>query len=220
MRLRRLADAICAGVVGLSAIATGAVAEDTRTYRAEIVLNWVQEDGVAFPDNAHWSRLIAITHATRWQLFRDGDTATSGVALVATNGRVSVLEAELSEARRRGRVGEALVLPGTETGQGHYTFEIMLSPDMPAFSFATMIAPSPDWFSGISGLSPLIDGEWQKSVSAPIWVWDAGVDSGSTFVAPNEETQPRQSVRILTHPGFLHPDGFAPIGSVTLSLSE
>ena len=190
-------------------LATSAWADEVR-YAVRINVQWEADTGN--PDNPHWSRLIAFAHSTRYGLFADGDTASSGLALVATNGRVSILEAELAEARRRGRVGEQLVLPGLSTGVGVFEFELPVTQKLRAISFATMLAPSPDWFSGASGVV-LFDGQrWLDDVRVPLWVWDAGADSGPDFEGENLPTQPRQSVRLLAHPAFLRSDALRPIG--------
>ena len=185
-------------------------------YAVEVEFSWVAPEGR--PANPHWSRLIAFAHTSKYDLFRDGDTASSGLALLATNGRVSVLEAELDEARRRNRVGEDVVLPGIAGGTGAFHFEIAVTPRFSRLSFGSMLAPSPDWFSGVSGLNLRAEENWVPEVTRPLWVWDAGVDSGQDYTGPDLATQPRQSVRLLAHSDFLRPDGLQPIGRVTLTL--
>lgn len=192
-------------------LTTHCLAQDTARFSVQVQFDWVTEGTPADP---HWSRLIAFAHSNKYSLFRDGDTATSGLALVATNGRVNVLEAELAEARRRGRVGDHVVIPGIE-GVGQFSFEMTLDTRRSSLAFATMLAPSPDWFSGASGLQMLnADGRWLEMLERPLWVWDAGADSGADFVADNAPTQPRQSIRLLSHPAFLKADGLRPIGRV------
>ncbi|WP_299704010.1 spondin domain-containing protein [uncultured Tateyamaria sp.] len=189
-----------------------ALAQDTARYRVDVTFNWTAADDL----DAHWSRLIAFAHSSRYSLFRDGETASSGLALVATNGRVSVLEAELAEGRRRGRVGEHVVLPGVAS-PGAFSFELMLDETLSRVSFATMLAPSPDWFSGASGVQLRAEDIWRDQVTVVLWPWDAGADSGPNYTGPNVETQPRQSVRLLTHPDFLTADGLAPIGQASFT---
>jgi hypothetical protein len=185
------------------------LAQDTAQYQLRVEVNW-QAEGE--PDNPHWSRLLAVTHTSRYSLFADGETASSGLALVATNGRVSVLEAELAEAARRNRAGHPVVVPGLPNGQGVFEMTLTATERMHYVSFATMLAPSPDWFTGLSAV-PLRDNTgWIETVRVPLWVWDAGADSGSSFTSANEGTQPRESVRLLTHPAFLRSDGLRPIG--------
>jgi hypothetical protein len=161
--------------------------------------------------------LIAVPHQKQYSLFKDGDTASSGLALVATNGRVNVLETELSEARRRGRVGEPVVLGGVNESVTQFEFELTLTLQMSRISFASMLAPSPDWFSGVSGVALQQDGNWVENMSVPLWVWSAGADSGPTFTSPNANIQPRQSVRSLSHPAFLTAAGLLPIGTATFT---
>lgn len=201
------------------ALLAGAVsAQETVTYRVEIKLDW--QTGALGPEDPHWSRVIVFSHAAAYSLFADGDTASSGLALVATNGRVSVLQAELAEARRRNRAGDPVVLPGSDTGQAAFSLTLDLTERMRHVAFATMLAPSPDWFTGASGVA-LHDGtDWLDTVVVPLWVWDAGADSGADFVAANAPTQPRQSVRLLTHPAFLTDSGLKPIGQLTISRQE
>ncbi len=186
---------------------------DTARYRFEVTLNWAPE-GADAPANPHWSRLIAFSHSSRYRLFADGDTASSGLALVATNGRTRVLEAELAEGRRRDRVGDVVVTEGLNSGSGQLRFDMTLTPKHRFVSCATMLAPSPDWFTGISGFALRIDDVWQAQRRAPLWPWDAGADSGEAYSGPDAPTQPRQSVRLLAHPAFLRPEGLVPIGEI------
>ncbi len=190
------------------------VAQETAEYDLRVELDW-QTQGE--PENPHWSRLLAVTHTSRYVLFADGQTASSGLALVATNGRVSVLEAELAEAGRRNRAASPVVVPGLPNGQGVFELTLTATERMHYVSFATMLAPSPDWFTGASGVALRDEDGWIDSVRVPLWVWDAGADSGSSFSSPNTVTQPRESVRLLTHPAFLRSDGLRPIGWATLS---
>lgn len=188
-----------------------AAAQETARYRVDVVFNWANPD-----IDAHWSRLIAFAHSSRYTLFRDGDTASSGLALVATNGRVTVLEAELAEGRRRGRVGNDIVLPGIAS-PGSFSFELDLDEKLSRVSFATMLAPSPDWFSGASNVVLRQGDTWVDTKTVMLWPWDAGADSGPEYSGPNVETQPRQSVRLLTHPDFLKDDGLMPIGRASFT---
>lgn len=199
--------------------ATPAFAQDVMRYAVTVTFSWDGAPADGHPADKHWSRLIAFAHSSRYDLFGDGDTASSGLALVATNGRVSVLEAELAEGRRRDRVAGQVVLPGLDTGEGTFVFEIDVTEKHRFVSFATMLAPSPDWFSGVSGVDLMDDGVW-RDLTLPLWVWDAGADSGPDFSGPNMSTQPRQSVRLLTHPAFLTPAGLDPIGSVAFRRLE
>ncbi|WP_300036636.1 spondin domain-containing protein [uncultured Roseobacter sp.] len=196
---------------------TGNAAAQDVIYDVRVILNWSEDTALNPPTDAHWSRLIAFAHSKRYSLFTDGDTASSGLALVATNGRTNVLEAELSEASRRNRARAPVVLPGTPGGRAEFVFELALSERFHRVSFATMLAPSPDWFSGISGVSLRNETEWFDELSHPLWVWDAGADGGPDYNSANDPTQPRQSVRLLAHPDFLRASGLQPVGEVVFT---
>jgi hypothetical protein len=78
-----------------------------------------------------------------------------------------------------------------------------------------MIAPSPDWFVGVSGLELFRDGLWRRQVTVELQAYDAGTDSGIDFVSPNEATQPARPIALLT--GFPFQNG-TPLGTFTFRL--
>lgn len=195
-----------------------AFAQDGARYRLDVTLRWTAETHpVAFPTNPHFSSFIGAVHSSRYTLFRDGDTATSGLALVATNGRTSVLQAELAEAQRRRRVADVFTASGLASGVGTKTVEFEVSPQHSWVSFATMIAPSPDWFTGIANQNLMRDGSWIDDVTLPLWAWDAGADSGESYIAADAETQPRQSIRLVSNASFLDSGGLKSVGQVVIT---
>ena len=48
-----------------------------------------------------------------------------------------------------------------------------------------MVAPSPDWFVGVSGLPLFENGQWVEERRIDLVPWDAGTDSGTTFESRN-----------------------------------
>jgi len=54
----------------------------------------------------------------------------------------------------------------------------------------SMLAPSPDWFVGVSGLSMRENGAWVPQIVVPLVAYDAGTDSGPTYASPNQESVP------------------------------
>jgi len=197
------------------------LAQEQAVYRVVVSLDWTKDKHpLEYPDNAHWSRLIAIAHAPRYSLFHDGHSASSGLSLVATNGRTSVLEAELEEARRRGRVGVHVLATALKTGSGKVEFQIEVTEKFRCISFATMLAPSPDWFTGVTSKCLNLENGWSTIEKAPLWVWDAGSDSGESFKSKNSPTQPLQSIRLSTHGAFLNTQGLAGVGEAVFALQQ
>ena len=70
-------------------------------------------------------------------------------------------------------------------------------------SFASMIAPSPDWFMGISNVNLLSNNKWVDSLTVNIKVYDAGTEDGNAFEYNNPSTLPQQYVMPLTSASVL-----------------
>ncbi len=64
------------------------------------------------------------------------------------------------------------------------------------------IAPSPDWFVGVSGLSLLdAQGDWLASHSADLFPYDAGTEEGTEFSLSNADTSPRGAITSIKGTG-------------------
>jgi hypothetical protein len=61
-----------------------------------------------------------------------------------------------------------------------------------------MIAPSPDWFTGVHGLSLVENGRWLDQKTVVLDLYDAGTDSGVTYNSLDVDTQPRELIRKIT----------------------
>lgn len=208
--------ALLAFSVGLSS-AANAQAVDAVRYRLEIAVTWsAHTHPREFPQGAHFSDLVGAIHDARYTLFADGQAASSGLELLAENGRASILRAEFDEGARRGRIGSVFRGEGLYTLPGVITTTFDIDARHRLVSFVTMIAPSPDWFTGLASIDLMTDGEWIERLEFALWAWDAGTDSGRTYTAPDADTQPRESVRLLTSPHFFDDNGLKRVGTATL----
>lgn len=92
---------------------------------------------------------------------------------------------------------------------------IVVDGDHPAVTLVTMIAPSPDWFVGVHGLSLLDEaGRWHDEVVVTLYPYDAGSDDGTDYSAANVEATPHQPISLLTG---IAPFSTEPIGTLTLT---
>ena len=119
-----------------------------------------------FPGGDHFSPLIGAVHndsVTFWAL--EG-TATAGIESMAETGGTSTLAAEV----RAEIPGSALaVINGSGTrSPGSATIQaVTVREDFP---LVTLIAPSPDWFVGVSGLSLRnADGTWVDELEVVLY---------------------------------------------------
>ncbi|EDQ34971.2 Spondin N [Hoeflea phototrophica DFL-43] len=192
-------------------------ADETATYQLELDITWSAETNpLEFPLGAHLSSVLAATHHGRYTMFRDGDTASSGLELVAENGRTSIMKAEMAEAQRRDRLDAIIEAGALKKVPGQVTMTITAKKSHPLLSFVTMIAPSPDWFTGAADVSLIQDDKWIEQQEITLWAWDSGTDSGESYTAQNLDTQPRQSIRLVTTPHFLGEAGLVPFGRAML----
>lgn len=214
---RRLLASLIVGLTCAAILSSSALAQEAAKYRLELELTWSSETHPhEFPADAHFSDLIGVTHDSRYVMFDDGLTASSGLELLAENGRASILEAELAEAKRRNRIGSVFEAEGLRTVPGTMSAELDIHTDHHLVSFTTMIAPSPDWFTGLAGIDLAPAGQWLNRVELSLWAWDAGTDSGGSYAAPDADTQPRASVRLLATPHVLEGAGLRPVGTARL----
>jgi hypothetical protein len=68
----------------------------------------------------------------------------------------------------------------------------------PLASSISMIAPSPDWFSGFYEFSVADGGLWLADFAIETYPWDAGTEDGDTFSQDNAATDPQIPIFQLT----------------------
>ena len=79
--------------------------------------------------------------------------------------------------------------------------EVEVTKDFPLVSLVSMLAPSPDWFTGIKKvfLCNTSSGLWLDSWTIDmLHPWDAGTDDGATFDAANAATIPPGFITMIT----------------------
>ena len=190
----RLLVALLAGL----ALAAPALAQSEARYRVTFESTWSQfTHPLDYPGNAHYSSLVGATHASSGALWAAGSLASEGIEEMAETGATFKLRDRIAALQVAGQVGTLIEGPPLSFSPSSVEFEIDVSEPFPLVSLVTMVAPSPDWFVGVSSLY-LRDGigGWQASREVELHVWDAGTDSGSSYTAPNQDTQPRELIRI------------------------
>jgi hypothetical protein len=170
-----------------------------------------------FPPNPHFSGLIGASHSPAAYLWNEGETATPGIENMAETGAKSPLDSEIDALIANGRACAAISGGGINLAPGTVTVLLTVSQDCPVVSVVSMIAPSPDWFVGVSALSLYENGAWVEQRIVELFPYDAGTDSGGSYVSPNEPTGSAETIhRIETEPLLI--DGVVPpLGTFTFS---
>jgi hypothetical protein len=169
----------------------------------------------AYPGGAHFSPLIGGTHdgsVSYWEL--DG-IATNAIERMAEVGAtVPLRNLVLGDINEGGAA--TVVEAGGINAPGSVAAEFTVSTQHPLLTLVSMIAPSPDWFVGVSGLDFRSDGQWVESLSLDLINYDAGTDAGANFSSPNMDITPHIPISVLGPPL----EGMPPLGTFTFTLTE
>lgn len=150
-----------------------------------------------FPDRAHFSKLVVVSHNADVEFWEVGGLSSLGVQNIAEFGANTVFMSEFDQSKALGQANaytesvELLSLPNSTT------ITIELDKDYPLLTALSMIAPSPDWFVGVNNISLIQNDEWVSELTLPLLALDAGTDSGVNFTSANKVTNPKQPIQFL-----------------------
>ena len=141
--------------------------------------------------------------------------ASAGVEGVAELGDTDTFKSEIKANMNAVAVIEkSLPSGGTPTA----TVDFTVTTAHPLVTLLTMIAPSPDWFVGVSGLSLLdAQGDWLASHTVDLFPYDAGTEEGTEFSLSNAATSPQGPITSIKGTGKFSNE---PIATLTFTLQE
>ncbi|XP_033101716.1 spondin-1-like [Anneissia japonica] len=147
----------------------------------------------------HWSPLVGASHSKDYVIWEYGGYATEGVRQVAEWGSAAAMENEIKQQVREGNVRTAFRTKGLWPARGNMTLTFSTDANFPYVSALTMIGPSPDWNVGISNVNMCTDEcTWLDRAEFDLVPWDAGTDSGVTYMSANSPTNPQEPIREIT----------------------
>lgn len=168
-----------------------------------------------FPGGAHWSPLVGGTHKSAVVFWEEGREASRGIEDVAELGSVVALRSEIAAAVTQGTAFGSFTRPGSISPDGTVSTTFRMHRDYPLVTLVTMIAPSPDWFTGVHGLPLWENGGWVREKTVVLDLWDAGTDSGATYTSRDADTQPREPIRLIRGFPALVDGRLVPFGTFT-----
>ncbi|MYH17031.1 MAG: hypothetical protein F4149_17845 [Gammaproteobacteria bacterium] len=170
--------------------------DSTATYKVTFKGTWTTAatpGGV--PSGAHFTTLIGPTHSNQVTFWQVGGMASAGVENVAELGSTGTFKSEINASSHVGTTIEIGVGSGG-TPQASANFQATKS--TPLVTLLSMIAPSPDWFVGVSGLSLLdAQNQWRSGFEMDLYPYDAGTEGGSGFSLSNPATVPQGTITSL-----------------------
>jgi len=172
---------------------------ETATYTITFEGLWTVDDitDIVMPGGAHFTEVIGATHNSDTTIWASGGMASDGVEDVAELGVVIALVSEIGQNTNADvvvRAGSSFISP-TQTVTGTFT----ATSSHPLVSVLSMVAPSPDWFVGVSNLN-LYDNGWRNRV-VELFPYDAGTEQGSGWSLSNAATIPQGAIESIRNTG-------------------
>lgn len=189
---------LTSGFLYLSTVCYGCT--ERAVYRVTYATKWTKPDHPKdFPSSAHFSGLVGGSHNTNYKMWSPGDYATRGIEVMAELGKQIVLMMEM--VKQDDNVLDFLAFGGVGNGTGMRQGTLDVDSDHRLVSLVSMLAPSPDWFIGVHDIDMCdsTSNQWMNSTSRELFPYDAGTDSGLKFTSPDNDTQPRQPISLLTN---------------------
>jgi hypothetical protein len=213
---RPLAAVLFIGLLGLMALPSSA-ATPTAEYLITFDATWsAATHPTSFPPGPHFSRLIGTLHNDEVSFWQSGGLASSGIEAMAESGSTTPLDNEIGAAVT---AGDALEVVGADgiASPGQRTLTVVATQVFSKLTLVSMLAPSPDWFIGVTGLAllgPGPGGDWVNEAVIELHTYDAGTDSGPIYTSPNDDTNPAEGIALITTSPF---DGGVPVGTFTIT---
>ena len=186
--------AIIAGPFG------SAIAEEVG-YRVTFDATWsdATHGPEAFVGSAHFSPLVGNTHNSSVTFWEVGSLASVGIEMMAELGASAPLNAETQTAINAGTAYSFIAGSGISSPDSVDT-SFIISSTHPLVTLVTMVAPSPDWFLGVSELELYSANVWLDNVVVDLFVYDAGTDNGVDFESLDSDTNPADPISLLGAP--------------------
>ncbi len=175
------------------------VPKDSAVYDIVVQGMWAAASHpVNYPDNAHFSPIVGMTHNDKAALFTIGTNASTGIKNMAETGKTTELDAEIDNMISSGNVSSRVNGTGISSGTGGGVASLRVTGNHGLVSIVSMVAPSPDWYIGVQNISLIRNGEYITDTIISMESFDAGTDSGTDFKSENKPTDPAGPISVIT----------------------
>ncbi len=161
---------------------------------------------------AHFSSLVGGVHDDTVTFWQPGALASAGIERMAEEGRTNPLDVEVGNAIRAASANMVLIGGGIPASPGQVALQFDINQRYPLVSLVSMIAPSPDWFVGVHGVSLFGEAGWVQELAVDLYPFDAGTDDGVTFTSEDADSRPHGPIRQITGFPFLNQGIVPPMG--------
>ena len=165
-------------------------------YQITVTGKW-QMPQFGVPPNVHFTYFAGMVHNSTSSLWMPGQNSSLGIKNVAENGGLTQIIHEVDSILALNNSISHIAFP-PPSAIGMVTSNIHCNSNFSYVSFASMIAPSPDWFIGVHDLNLYNNKVWQTDTLINLYVYDAGTKEGDAFSMTGAATIPQQTIILQT----------------------
>ena len=168
-----------------------------------------------YPSGAHFSGMIGASHNAKYSIFAVGRRPTPGLERLSEEGKHSPLDTEIRTAIDQGNALMLFESGGLKNWRDSMVATVRVDPAHPLVSVVNMVAPSPDWFTGVASVNLADGGTWvaRRTLTAP--AYDSGGDDGKTYKAPDKDTNPKKATSRAANRHFVVGGRVKPVATIT-----
>ncbi len=177
--------------------------ETLERYEVQFKGKWTTAalaSGVSIPSGAHFTTMVGAVHGSSVTFWERGGTATSGIESVAETGGTGTFRGEVNSAITA-KTAREWINVGSGLRNFTRTSSVDVSESFPLVTLISMVAPTPDWFVGVSNLSLHDGSDWVNRKEVDLFPYDAGTEGGSGFSLSNPDTNPKQAITSIRNTG-------------------
>ncbi len=198
------------------AAAPPAVPTGPAEYTVIIKSTWTKTSHpFEYPSGAHFSGMIGASHNAKYSIFAIGRRPTPGLERLSEEGKHSPLDTEIRTAIDQGNALMLFESGGLKNWKDSMVATVRVDRAHPLVSVVNMIAPSPDWFTGASGVTLAENGAWITRRTVTLYAYDSGGDDGTTYKAPDKDTNPKKPTTRAANRHFVINGRVKPVATVT-----
>ena len=164
-------------------------------YQITITGKWTSPE-FTVPPGAHFTNFAGMVHNNNTSLWQVGNHASPGIGLMAEIGNGTILLAEADSIIAAQQAISIFLILGPVIA-GERTANIYCNSNFSFVSMLSMLAPSPDWFVGVSGINLFSGNKWIIDTTINLYPHDAGTEEGDIFGYNNPATVPQQNIHLL-----------------------
>lgn len=152
--------------------------------------------GFTVPPGAHFTTFIGMVHNSNSFLWRENTMAGYGTEVLAETGGGGPILAEI-DSMIAAKNAFSLLLFAAPSVSGTVKVNFNCNSNFSKVSFASMLGPTPDWFTGLSEFDLYTNNSWIADTTINLYVYDAGTEDGDVFGYNNSATLPQGNINLL-----------------------